>query len=43
MEAQHTYRLIDGKAIAAQIKKELADEVAEIKKAGGKILIWLLF
>lgn len=37
MEAQHTYRLIDGKAIAAQIKKELADEVAEIKKAGGKI------
>lgn len=37
MEAQHNYQLIDGKAVAAQIKKELADEVAEIKKAGGKI------
>lgn len=37
MEAQSTYQLIDGKAIAVQIRKELADEVAEIKKNGGKI------
>lgn len=37
MEAQPTYQLIDGKAVAAQIKKELAEEVAEIKKNGGKI------
>lgn len=37
MESQPGYQLIDGKAVAAQIKKELADEVAEIKKNGGKI------
>lgn len=37
MEAQPTYQLIDGKAVAAQIKQELAAEVAEIKKNGGKI------
>ena len=29
-------KLIDGKAISAQIKKEIAQEVAEIKAAGGK-------
>ncbi|MBQ5704982.1 MAG: bifunctional 5,10-methylene-tetrahydrofolate dehydrogenase/5,10-methylene-tetrahydrofolate cyclohydrolase, partial [Bacteroidaceae bacterium] len=28
--------LIDGKSIAAQIKKEIADEVKEIVAAGGK-------
>ncbi|WP_106830843.1 bifunctional methylenetetrahydrofolate dehydrogenase/methenyltetrahydrofolate cyclohydrolase FolD [Parabacteroides pacaensis] len=30
-------QLIDGKAIAAQIKKEIAAEVAQIKEEGGKI------
>ena len=34
---QNTYRLIDGKAVAAQIKVELANEVEQIKKAGQKI------
>ena len=29
-------KLIDGKAVAAQIKQEIADEVAAIKEAGGK-------
>lgn len=29
-------KLIDGKAISAQIKEEIAQEVAEIKSAGGK-------
>ena len=29
-------KLIDGKAVAAQIKKEIADEVAHIKATGGK-------
>ncbi|MDR0349811.1 MAG: bifunctional methylenetetrahydrofolate dehydrogenase/methenyltetrahydrofolate cyclohydrolase FolD [Tannerella sp.] len=37
MESQSSYQLIDGKAVAAQIKKELASEVAEIKKRGGKV------
>ncbi|MDR2042301.1 MAG: bifunctional methylenetetrahydrofolate dehydrogenase/methenyltetrahydrofolate cyclohydrolase FolD [Tannerella sp.] len=37
MEERQKYQLIDGKAIAAQIKKELADEVASIQAAGGKI------
>ena len=36
MEDQ-AYKLIDGKAIAAQIKEEIAAEVAQIKKDGGKI------
>jgi len=36
MEEQ-VYQLIDGKAIAAQIKEEIAGEVAQIKKDGGKI------
>jgi methylenetetrahydrofolate dehydrogenase (NADP+)/methenyltetrahydrofolate cyclohydrolase len=30
-------QLIDGKAVSAQIKKEIADEVLNIKKTGGKI------
>ena len=30
-------QLIDGKAISEQIKTEIAKEVAEIKKNGGKI------
>ncbi len=30
-------KLIDGKAVAAQVKKEIADEVATIKSSGGKI------
>jgi methylenetetrahydrofolate dehydrogenase (NADP+)/methenyltetrahydrofolate cyclohydrolase len=34
---EQTGKLIDGKAIAAQIKKELAAEVQEIQQAGGKI------
>jgi methylenetetrahydrofolate dehydrogenase (NADP+)/methenyltetrahydrofolate cyclohydrolase len=29
--------LIDGKAVAAQMKKEIAEDVSAIKKAGGKI------
>ncbi len=36
MEEQH-YQLLDGKAVAAQMKKEMAEEVAQIKAAGGKI------
>ncbi|MDR3251937.1 MAG: bifunctional methylenetetrahydrofolate dehydrogenase/methenyltetrahydrofolate cyclohydrolase FolD [Tannerella sp.] len=35
MEEQ-SCNIIDGKAVAAQIKKEIADEVAQIKKNGGK-------
>jgi methylenetetrahydrofolate dehydrogenase (NADP+)/methenyltetrahydrofolate cyclohydrolase len=37
MEERETYRLIDGKAVAAQIKAELTDEVQQIRDAGGKI------
>ena len=33
----NTYQLIDGKAVAAQIKAELTNEVEQIKKAGKKI------
>ena len=33
----NAYKLIDGKAVAAQIKKELAEEVAQMKEAGRKI------
>ena len=36
MEEQH-YQLLDGKAVSAQMKKEMAEEVAQIKAAGGKI------
>ena len=35
MESQ-AYKLIDGKAIAAQIKEEITEEVTQIKKDGGK-------
>jgi methylenetetrahydrofolate dehydrogenase (NADP+)/methenyltetrahydrofolate cyclohydrolase len=30
------YKLIDGKVVAAKLKKEISDEVEKIKKAGGK-------
>ena len=36
MEDNH-YQLLDGKAVSAQMKKEMAEEVAQIKAAGGKI------
>ena len=29
--------MLDGKAVSAQMKKEMAEEVAQIKAAGGKI------
>ena len=38
MEEQH-YQLLDGKAVSAQMKKEMAEEVAQIKAAGGKICL----
>jgi len=31
------YQIIDGKYVSSQIKQEIADEVADIKKKGGKI------
>ena len=31
------YRIIDGKSVSNQIKQEIADEVADIQKKGGKI------
>lgn len=37
MEEQLNYQLLDGKAVAAQMKKEMAEEVAQIKAAGGKV------
>ena len=37
MEERENYRLIDGKAVAAQLKAELAEEVRQISHAGGKI------
>ena len=42
MEEQH-YQLLDGKAVSAQMKKEMAEEVAQIKAAGGKIPVFLHF
>lgn len=36
MENKH-YQLLDGKAVSAQMKQEMAEEVAGIKAAGGKI------
>ena len=36
MDEKH-YQLLDGKATATQMKQEMADEVAQIKAAGGKI------
>lgn len=40
MEEQQ-YKLLDGKAVSAQMKQEMAEEVARIKAVGGKSLIWL--
>ncbi|MDR0757582.1 MAG: bifunctional 5,10-methylene-tetrahydrofolate dehydrogenase/5,10-methylene-tetrahydrofolate cyclohydrolase, partial [Tannerella sp.] len=37
MNERQTYQLIDGRAIAAQIKQELTVEVAGIRRNGGKI------
>jgi len=34
---ENHYQLIDGKAVAAQIKQEITDEVVQIKNQGGKI------
>lgn len=34
---ERTYQLLDGKATAAQMKREMAEEVAQIKAAGGKV------
>lgn len=31
------YKILDGKAVAARMRKEMAEEVAQIKAAGGKI------
>ena len=43
MEDNH-YQLLDGKAVSAQMKKEMAEEVAQIKAAGGKDSpTWQLF
>ena len=36
MEEQQ-YKLLDGKAVSAQMKQEMAEEVARIKATGGKI------
>ena len=36
MEEQQ-YKLLDGKAVSAQMKQEMAEEVARIKAVGGKI------
>jgi methylenetetrahydrofolate dehydrogenase (NADP+)/methenyltetrahydrofolate cyclohydrolase len=35
--AENAYKLIDGKKVAEQIKKEIAGDVAQIKTNGGKI------
>ena len=32
-----TYQLLDGKAVSAQMKREMAEEVARLKAEGGKI------
>jgi len=34
---ENHYKLLDGKAVAAQMKQEMAEEVAEMKKAGEKV------
>jgi hypothetical protein len=34
---ENSYQLIAGKTVAAQLKKEMADEVIKIKNQGGKI------
>ena len=40
MEEQQ-YKLLDGKAVSAQMKQEMAEEVARIKAEGGKVPHWL--
>ena len=37
MEMQRQTQLLDGKAVAATMKAEIAAEVSQIKAAGGKI------
>lgn len=37
MEEQHIYQVLDGKLVSAKLKKEMAAEVAKIKKNKGKI------
>ena len=37
------YKIIDGKKVASEIKKEIAEEVAKLKKQGRKFLISLQF
>ena len=37
MEEQQ-YKLLDGKAVSAQMKQEMAEEVARIKATGGKMM-----
>ncbi|MDL2278448.1 bifunctional methylenetetrahydrofolate dehydrogenase/methenyltetrahydrofolate cyclohydrolase FolD [Parabacteroides sp. OttesenSCG-928-G07] len=37
MDDRQHYQLLDGKAVSAQMKQEMAEEVAKIKAAGGKI------
>lgn len=37
MEEQQLYQLVDGKQVAAQMKKEIAAEVQEIKKETGRV------
>jgi len=36
-------QIIDGKAVSAQIKLEIAEEVVRLKSEGKKHLIWLPF
>ena len=33
---EHSYQLIDGKAVAERVKKELAAEVEKMKQSGAK-------
>lgn len=42
MEDNH-YQLLDGKAVSAQMKKEMAEEVAGSKRQAVRSLTWLLF
>mgnify|MGYP000249503283 CR=1 FL=1 len=42
MEEQH-YQLLDGKAVSAQMKKEMAEEVARSRLPEVRSLTWLLF
>ena len=34
---EKSYQLLDGKAVSAQMKREMAEEVAQIQAAGGKV------